>query len=197
MAYVILFIILVMPVIVPVAAIFALFVFFGARKPVALLMVFLIIPIAVGAFALWDLTYVPFSNTIVSAFILLQLVVFAYFKKRELSESLTEEQEEIRERAVKLVQEEMQARRKKIFCVLIVLFMISVIRDLDPLRRSPEYIREYVLRHTPIGMPIDEVEGVINRRIRWGRIGGMVTEMGFPIDMINPDYSPRVGEKKY
>jgi len=209
MAYAISLIILAIPLI----ALLVLFVFLGFRKWIALLMVFLTIPVAVGAFALAGLLDMPIFITTIPAFILLQLGVFDFLEKRKLNESPTGEQADIRERAEKLVREEARTRRVKVIYVLIAICLINGVRGLDPLRRSPEAIREYVLRRTSIGMSVEEVTQVINRNIRWDWrdwVDGTVIPSGMRVGDLNsnspyrelrnlPNYDryTMIGEKRF
>jgi len=50
--------------------------------------------------------------------------------------------------------------------VLLISFFLSMM--FRPMRRPAFMIRNHVLRHTPIGMNIDEVFGVINNNASWG-----------------------------
>ena len=68
------------------------------------------------------------------------------------------------------------------FSIAIVIIVLYAVMSTNPLRRSPERIREYLLELTPIGMTLDEAERAIRgHNIDWwvvhvsGRMGaGMV-----------------------
>jgi len=69
-------------------------------------------------------------------------------------------------------------KKSKIYCkrillvlaiiggVLLALFLMSMIYN--PMRRPAPMIRNHILRHTPLGMNIEEVIEIINNNDRWG-----------------------------
>ena len=81
--------------------------------------------------------------------------------------------------------------------VLAFVFMMSVVMPIiNPLYRSEEKIREYVLEITPIGTSMDEVLAVIEKQEKW-KLRHVIHENGY----LNSDYASSnseytiVGEK--
>lgn len=79
--------------------------------------------------------------------------------------------------------------KKKIFsgimiAVLAIVIVVVILVLLDPLRKSPERIRADMLKHTPIGMSMDEVIKVINNNDNWEiefiHDNGLTMHNGYP-----------------
>jgi hypothetical protein len=55
----------------------------------------------------------------------------------------------------------MKIQNKKVIFIISIILLITIIINLNPLRRSNKWIREYIFKTTQIGMKIDEVENII------------------------------------
>jgi hypothetical protein len=55
----------------------------------------------------------------------------------------------------------MKIQNKKVISIISIILLIAIIINLNPMRRSNKWIREYIFKTTQIGMKIDEVENII------------------------------------
>jgi hypothetical protein len=55
----------------------------------------------------------------------------------------------------------MKILNKKVISIISIVLLIAIIINLNPLRRSNKWIRNYMFKATPIGMNIDDVKTII------------------------------------
>jgi len=71
-----------------------------------------------------------------------------------------------------------------VIVVLVIVITVVIMVLSDPLRKSPERIRTDMLKHTPIGMSMEEVIKVIQNNDNWEigstRDNGLTMHNGYP-----------------